>query len=96
MHTAQLGSLFQSPQAIVIYLFCLWCFISYQIGIAGGWSALAKRFRKQSEPYGDSKSAGPFFYTIYLRLWIHYSSVIRVIAAADGLYLSVMLSLIHI
>ena len=31
------------------------------------------------------------FYTVYMRFWGHYSSIIRMTAAADALYLSVLL-----
>lgn len=55
-----------------------------------GWFALARHFKKQSEPYGESKTAGPLFYTVYMRFWGHYGSVIRLTAAADALYASVL------
>jgi hypothetical protein len=55
-----------------------------------GWRALSRRFKRQSEPYGETKSAGPFFYVVYMRLWSHYSSVIRLTAAPDALYASVV------
>jgi hypothetical protein len=60
------------------------------ISVLSGWYTLSKRFRAQSEPYGKTKSAGPFFYTVYMRYWVHYSSVIRMTAAEDALYLSVL------
>ncbi|MGA3160229.1 MAG: hypothetical protein ABSC77_03355 [Terracidiphilus sp.] len=43
----------------------------------------------QSEPCGETKSAGPYFYTVYMRFWGHYSGIIRMTAASDALYLSV-------
>jgi hypothetical protein len=55
-----------------------------------GWFALSRHFKKQSEPYGETKSAGPFSYTVYMRLQSHYGSVIRVTAAEDALYLSIL------
>ncbi len=59
-----------------------WCFISFVIGIQSGWFSLSRRFRAQAEPCGETRSAGPFFYTVYMRFWLHYSSVIRMTAAA--------------
>ncbi|MGD0787995.1 MAG: hypothetical protein ABR898_08410 [Terracidiphilus sp.] len=67
-----------------------WCFICFVIGIVSGWFSLSRRFRAQDEPCGETKSAGPFFYTVHLRFWLHYSSLIRVTAAGDALYLSVL------
>jgi hypothetical protein len=66
------------------------CFICFLISFISGWYTLSERFRKQSEPYGETKSAGPFFYTVYMRFWGHYSGVIRMTAAEDALYLSVL------
>lgn len=60
------------------------------ISVLSGWYTLSNRFRSQSEPYGQTKSAGPFFYTVYMRYWGHYSSIIRMTAAEDALYLSVL------
>jgi hypothetical protein len=58
--------------------------------MVSGWFALSRRFRKQSEPYGETRSAGPWFSTVYTRFWIHYSGVIRFTAGEDALYLSVL------
>ncbi len=67
-------------------VWALSCFLPARIS---GWNALSKRFLAQTEPYGDTRTAGPFFYTVSMRFWIGYSSVIRLTAAADALYLSV-------
>jgi hypothetical protein len=75
---------------VVISVVAFWCAIIYLISLITGWQALARRFRAQSEPYGDAKTAGPFFYTIYMRYWGHYSSVIRLTAAADALYTAIL------
>jgi hypothetical protein len=69
----------------------MWCIVCFVVSLFSGWFALSGRFRQQSEPYGDTRSAGPFFYAIYMRFWGHYSSVIRMTAAEDALYLSVLL-----
>src|SRR5271157_4312108 len=66
------------------------CFICFIISIMSGWFSLSRRFRAQAEPCGETRSAGPFFYTVYMRFWLHYSSVIRVTAAGAALYLSVL------
>lgn len=73
--------------AFVVGIFCAVCFLS---SLLTGWHALAKRFRAESEPYGVTKSAGPFPYTVYTRWLSHYSFIIRMTAAEDGLYLSVI------
>jgi hypothetical protein len=67
------------------------CSVSFLISFLTGWFALTRRFKKQSEPYGEVRSAGPFFYTVYMRGWSHYSSVIRLMAASDALYMSILL-----
>jgi hypothetical protein len=71
----------------------VWCAICFFISLLTGWFDLSRRFKRQSDPYGETKSAGPFFYTVYMRLWSRYSSSIRLIAASDALYLSVLFPL---
>jgi hypothetical protein len=66
------------------------CFISFLSGVLSGWQKLSQRFRAQSEPCGETKSAGPFPYTVYTRYWSHYNSMIRMTAAEDALYLSMI------
>jgi hypothetical protein len=75
---------------IVICLIALWCAIGFLVSFISGWLALSRRFKRQSEPYGETKTAGPLFYTIYMRFWGHYSSAIRLVAASDALYASVL------
>jgi hypothetical protein len=74
---------------VPMFVVGFFCFISYLSSVISGWQRLAGRFRAQSEPYGATRSAGPFFYTVYTRYWSHYSSIIRMTAAEDALYLSV-------
>ncbi|MGH9561748.1 MAG: hypothetical protein ACRD3S_09865 [Terracidiphilus sp.] len=74
----------------VLVLLASWCTIPFLISLASGWLCLSKRFRRQSEPYGETKTAGPLFYTIYMRGWIHYSGGVRLTAASDALYASVL------
>jgi hypothetical protein len=78
--------------ALGIVLLCVIgvCAVSFLVSFMTGWFALARRFEKQSDPYGEVHSAGPFFYTIYMRAWSHYSSVIRLTAASDALYVSIL------
>ena len=93
MQTSTIDSLLNSPPGFVIialFIVAVWWVSLSLVGLITGWSALARRFRRESEPYGDSKTAGPFFYTVYMRYWTHYSSLIRLTAAADALYLSVL------
>jgi hypothetical protein len=82
-------SLFALLGPALIFI-AFWCAISFLISLMTGWFSLSRRFKRQSEPYGDTKSAGPFFYTIYMRWWGHYSTVIRLTAASDALYASVL------
>jgi len=76
---------------ILIASAAFWCLVCFLIGLASGWSSLSRRFAAQSEPCGETRQAGPLFYSVYLRFWGHYSSVVRVISATDALYLSVLL-----
>lgn len=85
-----LDNFLKTPYGIAIFAVTLWCFVSFVISLFSGWFALSGRFKKQSEPYGEARSAGPFFYSVYTRFWTHYSSVIRIAAAEDALYLSVL------
>ena len=68
----------------------MWCSVCFLISLFSGWFTLSGRFKKQSEPYGETRSAGPFFYTVYMRYWGHYSSIIRMTSAEDALYLSIL------
>lgn len=90
MHIRTFDTYLANPIVIIVFVIVVWCLSGYLIGLMAGWLALARRFRVQSEPYGDTKTAGPFFYTVYMRYWTHYSSVIRLTAAPDVLYASVL------
>jgi hypothetical protein len=78
-----------SPLHILVFVVVLWCSVSFLIGFVSGWFSLSRRFIKQSEPYGETRSAGPFFYGVCMRFWLSYNQVIRMTAAEDALYLSV-------
>jgi len=74
--------------ALGIAWMALVCFL---IGVLSGWHKLSKRFCAQAEPYGDTRCVGPFFYAVQMRLRVNYSCAIRMTAATDALYLSVLL-----
>jgi hypothetical protein len=73
-----------------LFFVTIWCVVCFLISVFSGWKTLARRFRTQVEPYGDVKSAGPFFYAVQMRNKANYSSVIRVAVASDALYLSIL------
>ena len=91
------ASAFHTPLVsdLGIALFCIIvvCSVSFLISLQSGWFSLGRRFKKQSDPYGDTKTAGPFFYTVYMRWWSKYSSMIRLTAGGDALYASVLFPL---
>jgi hypothetical protein len=93
MQASAISSYFGTPLGLIAGFLVFWCAISFLISFLTGWYSLSLRFRKQSEPYGEARTAGPFFYTVYMRFWSHYSSVIRITAASDALYLSVLMML---
>lgn len=74
---------------IALFSVVFWGGISFLISALTGWSTLAKRFRKQSEPLGETRTAGPFFYTVYMRAWSHYGSVITLTVSSDALFVSI-------
>lgn len=76
--------------AFAVFFVALWCVIGCLASIMSGWHVLSRRFTKQSNPYGDTRTAGPFSYGIYMRFWAHYGGVVRLAAASDALYASVI------
>lgn len=56
----------------------------------GGWYSLSGRFRAQAAPYGETKTAGPLFYGVKMRFRVNYGNVIRLTAAKDALYISIL------
>jgi hypothetical protein len=85
-----LNGFLNTPYGFTIFFAALWCSISFGISVMGGWFSLSRRFKKQSDPYGDTKSAGPLFYGVKMRFRVNYGNVIRIIAADDALYLSML------
>jgi hypothetical protein len=78
---------------IALFFIILVCGVGFLISVQSGWFSLGRRFKRQSDPYGDTKSAGPFFYTVYMRWWSKYSSMIRLTVAGDALYISILFPL---
>lgn len=79
-----------TPYAYFAFFVILWCFISLIISFVSGWHALSNCFRSQTEPYGQTRTAGPFFYGVQMRFRTNYGNVIRLTAAEDALYLSIL------
>jgi hypothetical protein len=82
--------LVNTPYAYFAFFVILWCFISLIISFVGGWHALSRRFHSQTEPYGQARTAGPLFYGVQMRFRTNYGNVIRLTAAEDALYLSIL------
>ena len=91
------ASTFDNPlvSELGIALFCIIfiCGVGFLISLQSGWFSLSRRFKQQSDPYGETKTAGPFFYTVYMRWWSKYSSTIRLTAGTDALYVSILFPL---
>jgi hypothetical protein len=85
-----LDGFLSTPYGFGIFFVSLWCLVCVLIGVLGGWHSLSKQFLAQAEPYGDRRSAGPFLYGVQMRFRTNYSSVVRLTAASDALYLSVL------
>jgi hypothetical protein len=74
-----------------LFIVCIWILALTFSSVLSGWSTLANHFRSDLDPSGETLTATPLFYTVYLRYWTHYSGIVRIVSAADGLYLSVFL-----
>jgi len=93
MQANGIDSFFDTPLGLACFacfFVAVWCGSSFLASLMTGWFALARRFKQRSAPYGEIKTAGPFFYGVYMRFWGHYSGVIRLTAAGDALYASVL------
>ena len=87
----RLVSLLISPTYFRLTFLCFgWLAIQVLEGYASGWLELSRRFRRHREPFGSARSVGPTLYAAFLRCWSDYSSVLRITAAEDALYLSSM------
>jgi hypothetical protein len=78
-----------APWLIFVFFVLVWCATCWLVAWGSGWRALGGRFSRQNEPCGQTRSAGGWFTRIYLRFWTKYTGAVRMVAAADGLYLSV-------
>jgi hypothetical protein len=65
-----------------------WCVALLAVSILSGWSELAPRFPRNSEPLGPVYASGSWFNLVYLRNWCKYSGAINFEAAEDALYLN--------
>ncbi|HEU5350230.1 MAG TPA: hypothetical protein VFU55_01430 [Terracidiphilus sp.] len=72
-----------------LFFVAVWVLALTFSSVLSGWFTLANHFRSNLDPSGETRTASPFFSTVYFRYWTHYSGVVRLITAADGLYLSV-------
>lgn len=86
------------PSPFSVPLLALLCFVAFScvanlvVSRISGWHTLAQRFTATSEPYGEFRSVGPWFLTVYFRgSWLKYGSIVRLRAAQDALYLSIRL-----
>jgi hypothetical protein len=80
------------PHYIPVIVAVFWVLLSYALSFVGGWFALSRHFRAQSEPYGEVRTAGSFFNVLEgvgMRFGVSYSNLVRLAAAEDALYLSV-------
>ncbi|MGB6974207.1 MAG: hypothetical protein WBD67_05950 [Terracidiphilus sp.] len=74
-----------------IFFVAVWILSLSFASVVSGWFTLANHFRSDLEPNGEIRTITPFFYTVYFRYWAHYSGIVRLVSASDGLYLSVLL-----
>lgn len=82
---------FPVPLYYILPLFfvAVWILALTFSSLLSGWYTLANHFRSELEPSGETRTVTPFFHTVYFRYWTHYSGIVRLISASDGLYLSV-------
>lgn len=86
------SSPFYVPLFALLFFLAFWCVANLAVSRISGWHKLAQRFTASSEPYGEVRSVGPWLLTVYFRgSWLKYGSIVRLRAAHDALYLSVML-----
>ena len=75
---------FRSVSAIFIWLV---------IAVVSGWFELLPDDSSATQnPAAKQDPPDRFFTLVYMRYWCHYSSVIRMTAAEDAFYLSVLLA----
>src|SRR5579859_142599 len=72
-----------------ITILIFWLIGSILGSLAGGWFTLSLRFSSHAKPCGEVHIVRPFLSPVYFRYWVHVDGV-RMIAAEDALYLSVI------
>ena len=81
------------PHNFLYYFWVLfvaqWPITFYIISFMSGWHRLSIRFSTQEEPCGQTRSTGLFPYSVQMR-FLNYNGCIRMTAAEDALYLSVL------
>ncbi len=78
------------PLFATILFTTAWALICLLTSVWSRWHSLSRRFRAQSEPYGETRTAGPLLLTVYTRFLGHYSGSVRLTASEDALYLAVL------
>lgn len=89
MQAGTLGG-FAALLIAILLVVPFWCAICFLVSLITGWFSLGRRFKREAGPYGETKTAGPLLYTVYMRFWSHYSSVVRLTSGSDALYASVI------
>ena len=51
----------------------VWSLICYLNSLIAGWHSLSGRFRSQTEPCGETRTATSIIYSVYMRYWGRYS-----------------------
>ncbi len=69
MHASMFNDSLVSDLGVTLFCIIGVCAVGLLISFQSGWFALGRRFKRQSDPYGETKSAGPLFYTVYMRWW---------------------------
>jgi|ERR1035441_646988 hypothetical protein len=68
-----------------------WLIMFLITSVMSGWFTLANRFRKVSEPVGETRTTKSSFDPVTMRFRSNYGGMIRLTAAEDALYLSVFI-----
>lgn len=82
-------AIFLAILVLALFFIVFWCAFCFLISFMTGWFSLGRRFKRQSDPYGETKTAGPFFYTVSMG-WFGFSNFVRLTAASDAIYASVL------
>jgi hypothetical protein len=94
-YSAQSGSVALSFLLLILSLaLCAgtWCIGTFLGSIGSGWHALTKRFRAEVKSDSQWRSIPPFSFSVRLRKWADYGSIIRIANEEDALFLGVAIS----